>query len=324
MTPAKHFPPELHDWVAGHLPGLAASEDRSWPRSNSLVWHVRGDWDAYVKISPNDLDFEREVAGYAYAEAHLTDQEAPRLLACDPHLRTILSSPLPGRVVRDLPLETSTELRLHEDAGRLLRRWHDASEPGTDADRAAVRSDMQDKAQEAAFRRYFAETRNPGTSSPPHAVRQLPTGPDRRPPSLLARRQHRLQPDPLPRRPAAALLPSRRHPRTGRATARPARSGRAWPRLPLAGAASAVRACSAASSHAVPDSRALATEATRTWWVEGKFLMLSSSVHRRGESLVTATFAPTCWAAGGPADPRRRLTRTPTPGTRRIRRWAAQ
>ncbi|MFJ5071642.1 aminoglycoside phosphotransferase family protein [Kitasatospora sp. NPDC088556] len=150
MTPAKHFPPELHDWVADHLPGLAASEDRSWPRSNSLVWHVRGDWDAYVKISPNDLDFEREVAGYAYAEAHLTDQEAPRLLACDPHLRAILSSPLPGRVVRDLPLETSTELRLHEDAGRLLRRWHDASEPGTDADRAAVRSDMQDKAQEAA------------------------------------------------------------------------------------------------------------------------------------------------------------------------------
>ncbi|GAA1237320.1 aminoglycoside phosphotransferase family protein [Streptomyces rhizosphaericus] len=149
--PAKPFPPELRDWVAVHLPGLDANEDCSWPRSTSRVWRVSaGSRDAYVKISPSTLDFEREVAGYAYAAAHLRETEAPRLLACDPHLRAILSSPLPGHVVRDLPLETSTELHLYEDAGRLLRRWHDASAPGTDADRAAVRSDMEDQAQEAA------------------------------------------------------------------------------------------------------------------------------------------------------------------------------
>ncbi|MEV7565643.1 aminoglycoside phosphotransferase family protein [Streptomyces tanashiensis] len=149
--PTKPFPPELRDWVAGHLPGLDANEDRSWPRSTSLVWRVSAAGrDAYVKISPSDLDFEREVAGYAFTAAHLSETEAPRLLACDPGLRAILSTPLPGRVVRDLPLEPGTELRLYEDAGRLLRRWHDASEPGTDADRAAVRSDMEDKAREAA------------------------------------------------------------------------------------------------------------------------------------------------------------------------------
>lgn len=147
----KSLPTELHDWVAGHLPGLDASEDRSWPRSNSLVWHVSaGNRDGYVKISPSDLDYEREVAGYAYAAVHLARWEAPQLLAADPHLRAILSSPLPGRVVRDLPLETGIELRLHEDAGRLLRRWHDASDPGTHADRAAVHADMQEQAREAA------------------------------------------------------------------------------------------------------------------------------------------------------------------------------
>ncbi|MEV6976942.1 aminoglycoside phosphotransferase family protein [Kitasatospora sp. NPDC093806] len=154
MTTAKStkpFPPELHDWVAGHLPDLDTSEDRSWPRSNSLVWRVTaGTRAAYVKISPSDLDYEREVAGYAYAEEHLADWEAPRLLAADPRLRAILSSPLPGRVVRDLPLERDVELRLHEDAGRLLRRWHDASAPGTDADRAAVRADIQEQTREAA------------------------------------------------------------------------------------------------------------------------------------------------------------------------------
>ncbi len=148
---AKPFPPELREWAALHLPGLDASEDRSWPRSTSLVWRVSaGSRDAYVKISPSDLDFEREVAGYAFTAAHLRETEAPRLLAGDPRTRAILSTSLPGRVVRGLPLEPGTELRLYEDAGRLLRRWHDASAPGTDADRAAVRSDMEDKAREAA------------------------------------------------------------------------------------------------------------------------------------------------------------------------------
>ncbi|MEV0536312.1 aminoglycoside phosphotransferase family protein [Kitasatospora sp. NPDC050463] len=152
-TPDKPFPPELRDWVAGHLPGLSSSEDRSWPRSTSRVWHVRtkdGERDAYVKISPSTGEFEREVAGYAYAAAHLDDTQAPRLLAAAPDLLAILISPLPGRVVRDLPLATSTELSLYEDAGRLLRCWHDASAPGTEADRAAVRSDLEDQAQEAA------------------------------------------------------------------------------------------------------------------------------------------------------------------------------
>ncbi|MGW7312251.1 aminoglycoside phosphotransferase family protein [Streptomyces sp. NPDC054865] len=149
--PTKPLPTELRDWVAGHMSGLDANEDRSWPRSTSLVWCVSAaGQDAYVKISPSDLDFEREVAGYAFTAAHLSETEAPRLLACDAGLRAILSTPLPGRVVRDLPLEAGTELRLYEDAGRLLRRWHDASEPGMGADRAAVRSDMEAKAHEAA------------------------------------------------------------------------------------------------------------------------------------------------------------------------------
>ncbi|CAN3979428.1 aminoglycoside phosphotransferase family protein [Kitasatospora purpeofusca] len=147
----KPFPSELRDWAAGHLPGLDGSEDCSWARSSSRVWRVTaGARTAYVKIGPGELDYEREVAGYAYTARHLTDREAPRLLAADPRLRAILSSLLPGRVVRDLPLGVEVELRLYEDAGRLLRRWHDASGPGTDADRAAVRAEMREQTQEAA------------------------------------------------------------------------------------------------------------------------------------------------------------------------------
>ncbi|MER5887792.1 aminoglycoside phosphotransferase family protein [Streptomyces sp. NPDC001941] len=148
---AKPFPPVLRDWVAQHLPGLDSGEDRSWPRATSRVWRVSaGSRSAFVKISPSTGDFEREVAAYAFTAAHLHPSQAPRMLACDPQLRAILSSALPGRVVRDLPLQTATELRLHEDAGRLLRRWHDASAPATSADRAAVQADMDDQEREAA------------------------------------------------------------------------------------------------------------------------------------------------------------------------------
>ncbi|MFJ5229358.1 aminoglycoside phosphotransferase family protein [Kitasatospora sp. NPDC088391] len=151
-TPDKPFPSELRDWVAGHLSGRAAIEDRSWPRSTSRVWHVHTEdgTGAYVKISPSAGEFEREVAGYAYAAAYLDDTQAPRLLAADPGLLAILSTPLPGRVVRGLTLPAATEQRLYEDAGRLLRRWHDASAPDTDADRAAVRADLEEQAREAA------------------------------------------------------------------------------------------------------------------------------------------------------------------------------
>ncbi|MFF8431087.1 aminoglycoside phosphotransferase family protein [Streptomyces sp. NPDC016566] len=147
----KPLPTELRAWVADHLSGLDTIEDRSWPRSSSQVWRVAaGARSAFVKISHSELDFDREVAGYAYTERVLSEQQAPRLLAAHPDLRALLSSPLPGQVVRDLPLALDVELRLHEDAGRLLRHWHDASDAGSAADRTAVHSAMQEYAQEAA------------------------------------------------------------------------------------------------------------------------------------------------------------------------------
>ncbi|MFC5664945.1 aminoglycoside phosphotransferase family protein [Kitasatospora misakiensis] len=150
MTDAT-LPPELRSWVAGHLPALDQVDDFSWPRSSSRVWRVGvGGSEAFVKVSPSDRTFRREVAGYAYTRRILTRRQAPRLLACDPDLRAILTTALPGSVVRGLPLDRNVELRLHEDAGRLLRHWHDRSDSGAEEDRAAVRSVMQAYAREAA------------------------------------------------------------------------------------------------------------------------------------------------------------------------------
>ncbi|GHH79019.1 hypothetical protein GCM10018781_56080 [Kitasatospora indigofera] len=145
-------PPELLVWLAGHLPGPVTAADWSWPRATSRVWRIGGPdgGNAFLKISPDDGAFAREVAGYAYAARYLPERQAPRLLASDPGLRALLSAALPGRVVRGLPLERAMELRLHEEAGRLLRRWHDHSDAGTADHRAAVREAMGTYAREAA------------------------------------------------------------------------------------------------------------------------------------------------------------------------------
>ncbi|MFE5618348.1 aminoglycoside phosphotransferase family protein [Streptomyces sp. NPDC056463] len=145
------LPADLRQWVTRRLPGLAQVLDVSWSRGDSQVWRVdSGTEAAYVKLSPNPENFAREVRGYDHAARSLADGEAPRLLACDPDLRAILSSPLPGRVVRGLPLTAGEETRVHELAGRLLRRWHDHPVPRTGRERAEIRAAVARQADEVA------------------------------------------------------------------------------------------------------------------------------------------------------------------------------
>ncbi|MER6442911.1 aminoglycoside phosphotransferase family protein [Streptomyces sp. NPDC001185] len=151
MTPDAPLPSELRRWISSHLPGNATVTDVSWARDDSRVWHVAAGIDeAFVKLSPTPEDYAREVRGYAYAQHALAAHEAPRLLAADPGLQAIMTSPLPGRVVRGLALEEQEERRVHELAGRLLYRWHSHSEPAPDQDRKHILASLADQAEEAA------------------------------------------------------------------------------------------------------------------------------------------------------------------------------
>lgn len=151
-TPAQpSVPPDLRQWIDTHLPGVHEITDVSWSRESSRVWRVATTAAAaFVKLSPTVRDYDREVAGYAYAARVLTDHEAPRLAAADPDLLAIMSTPLPGKVVRGLRLDVAEERRVHELAGRLLRRWHDHSDPATEHDRQVLHAAMAQHAREAA------------------------------------------------------------------------------------------------------------------------------------------------------------------------------
>ncbi|MEV7683430.1 aminoglycoside phosphotransferase family protein [Streptomyces sp. NPDC088341] len=153
MSQSKPIPPDLLRWATDQLPGLDQVTDVSWPRADSRVWRVTAGAEvAFVKLSPSTGDYEREIRGYAYAARVLAPHEAPRLLAADPGLQTIMTSPQPGRVVRNLPLQPEEERHVHELAGRLLRRWHDHSDPASESgqDSGTIRSSLADQAEEAA------------------------------------------------------------------------------------------------------------------------------------------------------------------------------
>ncbi|MBV9139485.1 MAG: aminoglycoside phosphotransferase family protein [Pseudonocardiales bacterium] len=144
------MPADLRHWVTHQLPGLATVVDVSWPRGCSRVWRAASGTDeVYVKRSPTPENYAREVHAYEHA-ARFAPHEIPRLLATDPGLRAIMTSPLPGLIVRGLCLTAEGESRVHELAGRLLRRWHDLPEPPSARARKVIRASVTEQADEAA------------------------------------------------------------------------------------------------------------------------------------------------------------------------------
>lgn len=81
-----------------------------------------------VKTAPTPGAFDREQHAYAVWVPHLADQ-APRLLAAHPDSRTLVLERVPGEA------DWSWDPARHREAGRLLRRLHDAP-PGGAPDQA--------------------------------------------------------------------------------------------------------------------------------------------------------------------------------------------
>ncbi|MFD0855428.1 aminoglycoside phosphotransferase family protein [Actinomadura adrarensis] len=144
------MPAGLHRWLTSHLPDITAATDSSWPRTHSRVWRLESSTTtAYVKISPSAQSHSRETNAYRHAAAALGSDQVPQLIATNPALRTILTTALPGSVVRDLPLSAKVEARVYELAGRLLRRWHDHPQPVPPQARENLTANLADQAAEA-------------------------------------------------------------------------------------------------------------------------------------------------------------------------------
>ncbi|GAB2923416.1 aminoglycoside phosphotransferase family protein [Streptomyces mayteni] len=144
------MPAPVSRWVTDLLPDPVTLTDTSWPRADSRVWRVASSTgQVYVKVSPTPERYAREVRAYRHVVCALADSEAPRLLAADPDLLALMTSSLPGRIVRGLDLPGEAELRVHELAGRQLRRLHDHDLPAPTTAREGVVSRMTEQATEA-------------------------------------------------------------------------------------------------------------------------------------------------------------------------------
>ncbi|MFF4410399.1 aminoglycoside phosphotransferase family protein [Streptomyces sp. NPDC001404] len=151
MTHDASLPPDVRQWVARHLPDVDTVTDASWPRGDSRIWRVTtGEAAAFVKLYPGPEKYAREVRGCQHAARALAADEAPRLLASEPGLPAVITSALPGRVVRGLSLEAVEERRVHQLAGQLLRRWHDHPEPVPAPVHAGIMASVTAQADEAA------------------------------------------------------------------------------------------------------------------------------------------------------------------------------
>ncbi|MFJ9420021.1 phosphotransferase [Streptomyces sp. NPDC101227] len=102
--------------------------DASWNRANSKVWELTcaDGTRFFLKISPSKVFYTRETHAYRFAAPALGPGRAPRLQAADPARLAMLLTAAPGQTVTTMTLTMRDLVKVHRQAGYLLRVLHDA------------------------------------------------------------------------------------------------------------------------------------------------------------------------------------------------------
>ncbi len=120
---------ELEEYVHRVLGSAEVSADRSWEHGEACVLEVRdaGGTSWYAKRHRQEKAYHRELSAY-HSWVPVLGGRAPWLRASDDALRALVMSVVPGSVAADT-LASGEEVGVHEQAGALLRRFHDAESP---------------------------------------------------------------------------------------------------------------------------------------------------------------------------------------------------
>ncbi|MEU9190145.1 phosphotransferase [Streptomyces sp. NPDC048484] len=126
MTESTRLPSSLATWVERVLGPLACVRDASHARDNSQVWRVTGrTGDHYVKVAPKPILYTRETHAYRLAVPHLGHGNAPVLRDSSPELLALILTAVDGEPLKEEKSPAGRRVA-HRQAGRLLRRFHDA------------------------------------------------------------------------------------------------------------------------------------------------------------------------------------------------------
>ncbi|MFE0376175.1 aminoglycoside phosphotransferase family protein [Streptomyces inhibens] len=129
--PAHHWtsiPGDALDWASCVLGAITVVRDASCGRAKSKVWELvcADSTRFFLKISSSKASYTREAHAYRFAVPVLGPGRAPRLQAADPDQLALLLTAAPGIPVTATTLNMSDLIKVHRQAGWLLRALHDA------------------------------------------------------------------------------------------------------------------------------------------------------------------------------------------------------
>ncbi|MER6516704.1 phosphotransferase [Streptomyces sp. NPDC001553] len=127
---SKPLPALLLRWAQNRIGAVAAVRDASHDWDRSRVWELEGVGGAswYLKVSPSEKFYMRESRAYRSVVPALGHTRAPQLVDSHAQDLVMLLTAVPGAPAKELGLEIVEWRAVHQQAGVLCARLHEAGE----------------------------------------------------------------------------------------------------------------------------------------------------------------------------------------------------
>ncbi|MET9083613.1 phosphotransferase [Streptomyces sp. NPDC004237] len=151
MSSTKPLPAALKRWAEQRIGPIVSVRDASHSWDRSRVWDLEGRSGVhrYLKVSPSVKFFTRESRAYRHIVPALGHTRAPHLIDSRAQDLALLLTAVPGAPAKELGLDTAQWRTVHQQAGALCARLHEAGplDPGDRVEAEASLSAAADGAE---------------------------------------------------------------------------------------------------------------------------------------------------------------------------------
>ncbi|MEU3355131.1 aminoglycoside phosphotransferase [Streptomyces sp. NPDC037389] len=128
MSGTMPLPAALKCWAEQRIGPVVSVRDASHGWDRSRVWDLEGERGAhhYLKVSPSVKFFTREGRSYRHIVPALGHTRAPRLIDSRAQDLALLLTAVSGAPAKELGLDAAQWRTVHQQAGALCARLHDA------------------------------------------------------------------------------------------------------------------------------------------------------------------------------------------------------
>lgn len=128
MSPTKPLPAALRHGAEQRIGPVVSIRDASHNWDRSRVWDLEGERGVhhYLKVSPSVKFFTRESRAYRHIVPALGHTQAPHLIDSRAQDLALLLTAVPGAPAKELGLDVAEWRTVHQQAGALCARLHEA------------------------------------------------------------------------------------------------------------------------------------------------------------------------------------------------------